>query len=147
MSQWAVLSAILPVLQRHLKAYAQAAAEDAALWAQDLRRRLLAACVALVAVLMLLMLGCAWLVGSVWNTPWRNPVLGALLVVFLVCAIIGAVLALKSFKPDQTPFSRLRSALDAGLTEPGSADTNSAFPRSITMRLLLHWTGLSHLFQ
>lgn len=148
MPQAAVLSALMPVLQRHLQAYADTAAEDAALWMKDLRRRLLAAFLAVAGASMFLMLASAWIVGTMWNTPWRNAVIGALLGIFLVCAIAGAAFAARSFRPGQAPFARLRHQLKEDLLAPGGAGADaSAFPRSISMRYFLHWTGLSQVFQ
>jgi hypothetical protein len=137
MSPWTVLSALLPNFAHQLKACADTAAGDAALWAKDLRQRLLAGAVAVVGILLCLILGSAWIFAAVWNTAARNPVLGAMLCTFLVCAIVGAALATRRARPGHEPFARLRREMGAGASAQG------AFPRSIVMRLLLNWTGLS----
>jgi hypothetical protein len=106
-------------------------------WANDLRRRLLAVAVATAGALMCLILGSAWIVGTVWNTSWRNPVLASLLGGFLLVAILGTALGARPFRPGQEPFARL----------PGESGATGAFPRSIVMRLLLHWTGLARILE
>jgi hypothetical protein len=171
MPPWSALSGLLPVLERHLRAYADTAAADAALWARDLRRRILAGAIALAGALLCVMLASAWIIVAVWNTSARNPVLGAMLCTFLLCAIAGATLATRPFKPGDGPFARLRQELGTDqallgslsgperldqtrreaqtLLTPGGtgSDVQRAFPRSIVMRLLLNWTGLSRLFE
>jgi hypothetical protein len=145
--QWA-LSALLPALKSRLKAYADTAAEDAALAAKELQRRLIAAAVALVGALMCLMLASAWIVGVTWNTPWRNPVLGTMVGVFLSCAFIGAALAARPFGSGQQPFARLwgelrkDESLLGGLNGP-DGQVGGTFPRSTVMRLLLDLTGFA----
>ena len=166
-----VFSLCKAVIEHRLKVYAETAAEDAALLAKDLRRRLLGAAVAMAGVLMCLMLGSAWIVGAVWDTPWRNPVLAALLGSFLICTITGAALAVWPFKPGRGPFARLRQQVGAdlsllsaicnpgGLPHTGSAtalgiamrgggsSASETFPRSTVMRVLLGVSGLARFFQ
>jgi hypothetical protein len=160
------------VLERRLRAYAETAAEAVALLARDLRRRVLGAAMAVAGVLMSLILGGAWIVGTVWNTPWRNPVLTALLGLFLVCAVIGATIAAWPFRPAHGPFARLREQLGGDLsllsaiviperldeTHDAAApdlfmrgrdgpSPHEAFPRSTVMRVLLGFSGLARIFR
>jgi len=110
------------------------------------------------------MLGMGWIAGSVWNTPWRNPVLAAMLVTLAIGAIIGSVFAARSNRADSRPFAGLRREFDAdttlindlsagdrlrqsrevaaGLVRQAGAWTAGTFPRSMVMRLLLNVTGL-----
>jgi uncharacterized membrane protein YqjE len=163
---WTLVSRLLSVLGRHLHAYVDTAAADAALAARDLQHRMVAAMIALICGSLCLLLGSVWIVGSVWATPWRNPVIGAMLVVFALCASMGALQASKPYKPDQRPFARLRSELskdkallDAShqqdtmtqtrddavflLRQVTSSSDGGSFPRSMLMRLVLAVTGLS----
>jgi hypothetical protein len=135
---WTLLTKLTRVLSRHSQAYLVAAAADAALLARDLRRRLLAAVIALAGAALCLALGVAWIVGAVWNTPWRNPVLATMLGVFALCAVIGAALALRPHKASQRPLAR-----PGGESSIDQATPGDTFPRSTVMRLLLSVTGLT----
>jgi hypothetical protein len=168
-TSWSLTARLLQVLARHLRGYIHVATTDAALLAQGLQRRILAALVALVSSALCLLLGTGWIVASVWNTPWRAPVLTAMLVGLAACAIGCGLLAVRPFRADQKPFAGLRREFDADtllINEASAEDrlrTSRAeaagllreqveasaitFPRSMLMRLLLNMTGLGSLLK
>jgi hypothetical protein len=151
-----------------MQAYMDTAAADAALLAKDLRRRLLAGVVAMAGASLGLLIGVAWTIGSVWDTPWRNPVMATMLAVFALCAVIGAWLALRPHKPGSGSFANLRRemSLDQAVIEELCASerlqenrgairklfmqavvpaVGATFLRGAIMRLLLNMTGLGGL--
>ena len=162
---WNLPSRLLQVLARHLRGYVHVATADAALLTIDLRKRLLASLIALVSGTLCLLLGLSWIVASVWNTPWRLPVLATLLVLLAAGAIIAAVWAARPFPAGQRPFAGMRREFDtdmalvtnlsaedrlqqsrgdvAGLLRQAGAGSASSFPRSMVMRMLLSVTGLA----
>ena len=163
-SSWSLSSRLMQVLAHHLRGYIDVAAADTALLTIDLRRRLLASLLAMVSGTLCLLLGMGWIVGIVWATPWRNPVLAAMLVTFAVVATIGSLMATRPYRTGQQPFARLRRELGtdttllnelsaeenlqksrseaAGLFRQADGGSRGAFPRSMVMRLLLNMTGL-----
>ena len=144
MPPWSLSSRLLQALVPHLQRYFEVAAADAALLAIDLRRRLLASLLAIVSATLCLLLGIGWIVAIVWNTPWRNPALAAMLLSLAISALLGALRAIRPNRPGQEAFSGLRRKFgaDAKLIS-GLPDTSiGTFPRSIIMRRLLNWTGL-----
>ncbi len=166
--QWILVSRLIGVVARHLQAYRDTAAADAALLAKNLRRRLLASLVAMASATLCVSLGVAWIFGIVWNTPWRNPVLATMLGILALCAVIGAALASRSRKSTKRSFAGLRRelSLDQSLldglcardrlqesrgemqnlfNQATAPDTGRGFPRSKVMRLLLGLKGLGGL--
>lgn len=157
-SSWRLTAKLLQVLERHLRGYANVAAQDAALLIRGLQRRVLAAVLAVASGGSCLLLGMGWIAASAWNTPWRTPVLATMVVALAACAAVCAVLATRSARVDGRPFVRLRQALGADaqfINEMAAEDPlcqsrseiaelftqeaegSDAFPRSMLMRLLL----------
>ena len=163
-SSWTLTSRLLQVLARHLRGYIHVASADAALLTIDLRHRLLASLLAMVSGTLCLLLGLGWIVASVWNTPWRLPVLAAMLVLLAAGAVIGALWAARPYRAGQQPFAGMRREFDtdttlindlssedrlrqsrgevAGLFRQAGAGSAGSFPRSMVMRMLLSVTGL-----
>jgi hypothetical protein len=108
----ALLPTAAPILARHLGAYAELAAADAAQLAHLLAQRLVAAAVALLGIIFTLLLGCVWLLGMVWDTPWRSATLAALILLFAAVATTGAVLAARRWKTGAAPFAALCQQLE-----------------------------------
>jgi len=102
------LPAAAPIMARHLSAYAELACADATLLAHALARRLLAVAVALLGIGFALLLGCVWLVGGVWDTPWRSPTLAALILMFIALAVFGSLQAARRWQAGSEPFAALR---------------------------------------
>jgi uncharacterized membrane protein YqjE len=77
-----LIGRLVPVVLRHLDAYAEVVGEDAreatAFIARRLLRLLIAGACAFVALLML----CAWLVILAWDTPWRAWTAAGLVLLF-----------------------------------------------------------------
>jgi hypothetical protein len=157
-----LLPKVAPLAVRHLAAYMELAATDAAVLARSLTRRLIAAAVALLGGLFTVLMGCVWIVTAVWDTPWRDTTLGALLVLFAAVTFAAAVLAARRWPAGREPFARLRGEWDSDkslireLSEPLAqtrqelrellADQDvrrlpGEFPRSATLRFLLGGTG------
>jgi uncharacterized membrane protein YqjE len=88
-----LLPQIAPVVARHVAAYVELAAADAKQQALLLSRRLMAAAVALLGATFALLLSCAWIVATVWDSPWRSQALAALIMLFVVTAAVGALIA------------------------------------------------------
>jgi uncharacterized membrane protein YqjE len=107
-----LLPKLAPLVVRHLAAYVELAADDATALARLLTQRLVAAAVALLGTIFALLMGCLWIVTAVWDTSWRGPTIGALLVIFAAVAVVGAVIAMRRWSVDQKPFLRLRSEWD-----------------------------------
>jgi hypothetical protein len=117
------------ILVRYLQARIDAGTTATALLTMDLQRRLTAALLAAIASALFLLTGGAWIIGSVWNTAWRTPVMSAMLVVLALLAGAGVARTLKPYRPDPVPAS------------------STAFPRSMIMRRLLGSSttkGVSH---
>jgi uncharacterized membrane protein YqjE len=106
----ALLGRLVPVILRHLDAYAEIAGEDvreaAAQVAQRLLALLLAGACALVASLML----CTLILLLAWDTPWRAWVAAGLALAFAIGAVALAWPALgRRSAPDALFFPRTRS--------------------------------------
>jgi hypothetical protein len=112
------------------------------MWAKNLRRRLIAAVVALTGAMLCLMLGSAWIAGMTWNTPMRNPVLASMLGIFLTCTIIGTALAAWPGRSASGPLAQLQRELGVD-----SSATAEVFPRSTVMRVALSCAALARLFR
>lgn len=128
-----LLPRVVPLAARHLAAYMELAAADAAILARSLAQRLIAAAVALLGAIFSLLMGCVWIVTAVWDTPWRGATIAGLLMLFAVVTIAGAVFAARRWPMGQEPFARLRSEWDSdqGLirdlsSEPDAAATPAA---------------------
>jgi hypothetical protein len=104
----ALLPTAAPILARHLGAYAELVAAEAAQLAQLLAQRLIAAVVALLGIVMTMLLACVWLLGTVWDTPWRSATLAALILLFAAVATTAVVLAARRWKTGAAPFAAVR---------------------------------------
>lgn len=108
----AQIGRLLPVILRHLDAYAEVVSEDAreatAFVARRLVRLLIAGVCAFVALLMI----CAWLVILAWDTPWRSWTAAGLVLLFGGVAVGLAWPALRGRAGrDALFFHRIRSEL------------------------------------
>jgi len=108
----AQIGRLIPVVLRHLDAYAEVVGEDAreatAFVARRLILLLIAGACAFVAILML----CAWLVILAWDTPWRAWTAAGLVVLFGGVAAALAWPALRGRAgQDALFFHRIRSEL------------------------------------
>ena len=87
------LPRLIPALLRHLGAYAELAGAEAHNLASALARRVLIAAVALLAALIAILLGAAWLLIALWDTPYRSAAAGSLFGLFAAISIVAGVLA------------------------------------------------------
>jgi len=108
-----LLPRVAPLAARHLAAYVELAAADAALLARSLARRLIAAAVALLGAIFSLLMGCVWILTAVWETPWRGATIAGLLMLFTAVAIVGAVFAARRWPAGHEPFARLCGEWDS----------------------------------
>jgi hypothetical protein len=106
----------VPLLLRHLAAYAELAAGEVAAAATDLQRRLVLGAVAAMAGLLSLALAVTWLVAATWDTPWRLWTIGGLALGFALIALGAARSAGRAPSP---PFAVLKEqwAADSALLE------------------------------
>jgi len=128
-----LLPRVAPLAARHLAAYMELAAADAAILARSLARRLIAAAVALLGAIFSLLMGCVWIVTAVWDTPWRGATIAGLLLLFAAVTIAGAVFATRRWPAGHEPFARLRSEWDSdqGLIRELSKPVDGAEPGPI----------------
>jgi uncharacterized membrane protein YqjE len=108
----ALIGRLIPVVLRHLDAYAEVVGEDAreatAFVARRLILLLIAGACAFVALLML----CAWLVILAWDTPWRAWTAAGLVFLFGGVAAALAWPALRGHAGrDALFFHRIRGEL------------------------------------
>lgn len=108
----ALIGRLVPVILRHLEAYAEVAGEDARDAANHVARRLLALLVAGACAFVALLMFCAWLLVLAWDTPWRAWTAAGLALLF---AAVTAALAWPALKggsePHQVFFPRVRGEL------------------------------------
>ena len=67
----ALIGRLVPVVLRHLEAYAEIAGEDVRDAAAHVARRLVALLVAGACAFVALLMVCGWLLILAWDTPWR----------------------------------------------------------------------------
>jgi uncharacterized membrane protein YqjE len=108
----ALIGRLVPVVLRHLDAYAEVVGEDAreatAFVARRLILLLIAGACAFVALLML----CSWLVILAWDTPWRAWTAASLVILFGGVAVALAWPALRGRAgQDALFFHRIRNEL------------------------------------
>jgi uncharacterized membrane protein YqjE len=108
-----LLPRVAPLAVRHLAAYMELAAADAAVLARSLTRRLIAAAVALLGAIFSLLMGCVWILTAVWDTPWRGTTIAGLLMLFAAVTVAGAVLAARRWPAGEQPFARVRGEWDS----------------------------------
>src|SRR5262245_66040747 len=83
-----LIAPLVPVILRHLQAYAEVVGEDAREAADYVARRLLALLVAAACGFVALLMACAWLLVLAWDTRWRAWAAGGLALVFAAAAFI-----------------------------------------------------------
>jgi len=93
MSAWWSLPKAIPILLRHVLAYAELAGEDLRAFQRRSAARLLALLVAVLGALFSLVLICVAVVAAFWDTPYRLHAIFALLGVFFVVTVIGLLSA------------------------------------------------------
>lgn len=108
----ALIGRFVPVILRHLEAYAEVAAEDARDAAGHVARRLLALLVAAACAFVALLMFCAWLLLLAWDTPWRPWTAAGLALLFAAGAAALAWPALRRGPGrDAVFFPRIRDEL------------------------------------
>jgi uncharacterized membrane protein YqjE len=78
------IASAAPLLARHASAYGELLADDLLTASQAFGRRLLVSVILIMAILMTLLLACAWLIAFTWDTPERLLTIGALTGVFFL---------------------------------------------------------------
>jgi hypothetical protein len=80
-----------PLLARHASAYGDLIATDGLTAWQAFARRLWVGVALAIAVLMAILLSCAWLIALAWDSPDRLEVIGALAGFFLLVSLIAGI--------------------------------------------------------
>ena len=78
----ASIGRLIPVILRHLDAYAEVASEDAREATAFVARRLILLLIAGACAFVALFMLCAWLVILAWDTPWRAWTAAGLVLLF-----------------------------------------------------------------
>lgn len=108
----AQIGRLVPILLRHLDAYAEVVGEDARDAANHVARRLLALLVAGACAFVALLMFCTWLLVLAWDTPWRAWTAAGLALLFAAGAVALAWPALKGGpEPHEVFFPRVRGEL------------------------------------
>ena len=81
------LSAAAAIAVRHVGAYTELVASDLDASSRAIRRRVIAASIMGVAILLAVSLACLWIIAATWDTPQRTWAIGGLLVLFVVIAL------------------------------------------------------------
>jgi membrane protein implicated in regulation of membrane protease activity len=103
---------LVPVILRHLEAYAEVAGEDARDAAAVVARRLLALLLAAAASFIALLMLCVWLLALTWDGPWRTWTAAGLALVFGAGAAALAIPVLRRrTNPEEMLFPRVRQEL------------------------------------
>jgi uncharacterized membrane protein YqjE len=126
----ALIGRLIPVVLRHLDAYAEVVGEDAreatAFVARRLILLLIAGACAFVALLML----CAWMVILAWDTPWRAWTAAGLVLLFGGVAAALAWPALRGHAGRHALFfHRIRSELSRDRELIANAFNKDGFDR------------------
>jgi len=108
----ALIGRLVPVVLRHLDAYAEIAGEDVRDAAAHVARRLVALLVAGACAFVALLMVCGWLLILAWDTPWRAWTAAGLAFFFGASAAALAWPALKGGDgPRAVFFPRVRGEL------------------------------------
>lgn len=83
------MSGAATVAVRHVSAYLDLIQSDLDVGIGLARRRLMAACVMVAALLMAVAVLCGWIVAAAWNTPQRSWVVGGLLAALVAIAALA----------------------------------------------------------
>jgi uncharacterized membrane protein YqjE len=109
----ALIGRLVPVVLRHLDAYAEVVGEDAREAADYIVRRLIALLIAGACAFVALLMSCAWILVLAWDTPWRAWTAAGLALAFAAGAAALAWPALKrGSAPHALFFSRVRGELN-----------------------------------
>lgn len=108
----ALIGQLVPVVLRHLDAYAEVIGEDAREAAHYIARRLIALLIAGACAFVALLMFCTWILVLAWDTPWRAWTAAGLALAFAAGAAALAWPALRrSAAPHALFFSRVRGEL------------------------------------
>ena len=117
------LQRLAPAVLRHLIAYGELLCEEAGDALRQSRRRALGFAVTVTAGVMALSLACVWAIAASWDGPNRLIVVGALCILFLIVALIGALYARGGALPGRAaPFERIKAEWQADLRELAQLD-------------------------
>jgi uncharacterized membrane protein YqjE len=126
------LRRLLPLIARHLLAYAELLCQETGDALREVRRRTLGLALAVAAGWMAVMFGCVWIIAATWDTPNRLRAVGALCIGFLVIAVLSALFANRGRPPGQPrPFERLRAEWRADLQELLALNPSLAQPHGV----------------
>lgn len=108
-----LLAPLVPVILRHLEAYAEVAGEDARDAAAAVARRLLALLLAAAASFIALLMFCVWLLALTWDGPWRTWTAAGLALAFGAGAAALSIPVLRRrTNPEEMLFPRVRQELE-----------------------------------
>lgn len=108
----ALIGRLVPVVLRHLDAYAEVVGEDAREATAFVARRLILLLIAGACAFVALIMLCAWLVILAWDTPWRAWTAAGLVLLFSGVAAALAWPALRGHAGrDALFFHRIRNEL------------------------------------
>ena len=108
----ALIGRLVPVVLRHLDAYAEVVGEDAREATAFVARRLILLLIAGACTFVALLMLCAWVVIVAWDTPWRAWAAAGLVILFGGVAIALAWPALRGRTGrDALFFHRIRNEL------------------------------------
>lgn len=110
----ALIGRLVPVILRHLEAYAEVAGEDAREAAVYVARRLLALLIAGACAFVALLMACTWILVLAWDTPWRAWTAAGLALAFAVGTVALAWPVLRRGAAPHAPlfFPRTRGELN-----------------------------------
>ena len=141
MSGWWSLPQAAPVLLRHLSAYAELAEQDLAVARRQIGARLIAIAFILVAGLFALLMICAAVIATTWDTPHRMTAIYGMLAVFAATLLIALGYLARVNGPSETLFAAVkgewaldRVVLDQLLSEQrarAAADANHPEDRDV----------------
>ena len=108
----ALIGRLVPVVLRHLDAYAEVVSEDVRAATAFVARRLILLLIAGACAFVALLTFCAWLVILAWDTPWRAWIAAGLVCLFGGIAFALAWPALRGRAgQDALLFHRIRNEL------------------------------------
>jgi uncharacterized membrane protein YqjE len=108
MSAWLSLPQAVPILLRHLLAYAELAEEDLQHISRRATGRLLALAVALLGAIFMLFMICVAVIAAVWDTPHRMAAILWLLGFFVLLTAGALYAALGRMREDTSMFAGVK---------------------------------------
>ena len=108
MSGWLSLPQAVPILLRHLLAYAELAEEDLQHFSRRAVGRLMAFAVALLGAIFVLFMVCVAVLAAVWDTPHRMAAIFWLLGFFVVLTVGALYAALGGMRDDTSMFAGVK---------------------------------------